>query len=278
MLSWSVGQCAGASFTGSTRLITAGIQQPDPVWMLLNARVLLGGPYNTGTGLMNDGLRSASLVPATEPYTAAGFPQAGEGGGEQVAPGVLAASGNNAVVDWVFVELRDASIAQHVFSTRCGLVQRDGDVVDSDGSSPLRISAVPGNYHVAIRHRNHLPVMTLNPVAFGTAPVSLNFTSAALATYGSNAQRADGGVFQLWPGDVTVNSQVKYTGSSNDRDPILVAVGSTTPNNTLSGQYSAKDVNLDGSVKYTGSNNDRDPVLVTVGSTTPNNVRSAQLP
>ena len=75
-----------------------------------------------------------------------------------------------------------------------------------------------------------------------------------------------------------MNSQVKYTGSSNDRDPILVAVGSTTPNNTLSGQYSAKDVNLDGSVKYTGSNNDRDPVLVTVGSTTPNNVRSAQLP
>jgi hypothetical protein len=37
-------------------------------------------------------------------------------------------------------------------------------------------------------------------------------------------------------------------------------------------------VNLDGSVKYTGSNNDRDPILVTVGSTTPNTVRPAQLP
>ena len=278
MLSWSVGQSTGASLVGSTRMITAGIQQPDPVWMLLNARVLLGGPYNTGTGLMNDGLRSASLIPASEPYTAAGFTQAGRGGGEQVAPAVLATTGNNAIVDWVFVELRDAALPLHIFSTRCGLVQRDGDVVDTDGGSPLRLSAVPGNYHVAIRHRNHLPVMTLDPVAFGTAPVALTFIDGSTATFGTEAQRLNGAVRHLWPGDITVNTQVKYTGIGNDRDPILVAVGSTTPNSTLTNQYNVRDVNLDGVVKYTGSNNDRDPILVTVGNTTPNSIRSAQLP
>jgi hypothetical protein len=218
------------------------------------------------------------LIPATEPYTAAGFTQAGKGGGEQVVPAVLTVSGANAIVDWILVELRSASVPQQVVSTRCGLVQRDGDVVDADGVSPLRLSAVPGNYHVAIRHRNHLPVMTLNPVAFGTSTVALNFTDGSTATFGTEAQRINGAVRHLWPGDVTVNNQVKYTGSSNDRDPLLVAVGSTTPNNTLTGQYNAKDVNLDGSVKYTGSNNDRDPILVTVGSTTPNTIRSAQLP
>ena len=124
--------------------------------------MLLGGPYSTLSALMNDGLRTASLIPTTEPYTAAAFVQHGKGGGEQVSPATLATTGNNAIVDWVFVELRSAAAPQQVVSTRCALVQRDGDVVDADGSSPVRLSAVPGNYHVAIRHRNHLPVMTLN--------------------------------------------------------------------------------------------------------------------
>ena len=35
---------------------------------------------------------------------------------------------------------------------------------------------------------------------------------------------------------------------------------------------------MNGQVKNTGSGNDRDPILVNVGSTTPNNVRVQQLP
>ena len=46
----------------------------------------------------------------------------------------------------------------------------------------------------------------------------------------------------------------------------------------VSNVYSTRDVNLNGQVKYTGSGNDRDPILVNVGSTTPNNVRVEQLP
>ncbi|HMZ47854.1 MAG TPA: hypothetical protein PLP28_02655, partial [Flavobacteriales bacterium] len=81
----------------------------------------------------------------------------------------------------------------------------------------------------------------------------------------------------LWAGDVNTDGIIKYTGGSNDRDPILVTVGSTAPNNTVTA-YSTRDVNLNGQVKYTGGSNDRDPVLVNVGSTTPNNTRVRQLP
>ena len=87
-----------------------------------------------------------------------------------------------------------------------------------------------------------------------------------------------GGVQVLWAGDVTFNGQVKYTGSGNDRDPILTTVGSTTPNNTLNNVYDRRDTNLDGVIKYTGSANDRDIILTNVGSTTPNNTRTQQLP
>jgi hypothetical protein len=81
----------------------------------------------------------------------------------------------------------------------------------------------------------------------------------------------------LWAGNANGDVDVKYTGSGNDRDLILTTVGSTTPNNTVSG-YLRTDVNMDGLAKYTGSANDRDPILLNVGSTTPNNVRTEQLP
>ena len=121
--------------------------------------------------------------------------------------------------------------------------------------------------------------MTAVTVALSALSVTVDFTAAATATYGTNARKTSGGEIPaqgLWAG-VTFNGQVKCTGSGNDRDPILVTVGSTTPNNTVS-IYSTRDVNLNGQVKYTGSANDRDPILVNVGSTTPNNVRTQQLP
>ena len=119
--------------------------------------------------------------------------------------------------------------------------------------------------------------MTASPVGLSTVPATVDFTSATTATYGSDARRSLGAVQVLWAGDATFNGKLKYTGTGNDRDPILTLVGGITPNGTVS-QYSNLDVNMNGQVKYTGSANDRDPILVNVGSTTPNNMRVEQLP
>jgi hypothetical protein len=50
-------------------------------------------------------------------------------GGETVAPGVLAVTGNNALVDRALVELRTAPTGPAVAVVH-GLLQRDGHVVD----------------------------------------------------------------------------------------------------------------------------------------------------
>ncbi|HRT54873.1 MAG TPA: hemagglutinin protein, partial [Flavobacteriales bacterium] len=194
--------------------------------------------------------------------------------------GVLAVTGSNAIVDWVIVELRSTATPTTVVASCAALVQRDGDVVALDGTSPVSIAVASGAYHVAIRHRNHLGVMTQNGVALSNTPSTVDFTSVATSTYGTNARKSMAGAFPaqaLWAGDVTFNGQVKYTGGGNDRDPVLTTVGSATPGNTVNA-YSTRDVNLNGQVKYTGSSNDRDPILLNVGSATPNNIRSAQLP
>jgi hypothetical protein len=193
----------------------------------------------------------------------------------------LATTGDNAIVDWILLELRDNANSSSIVATRAALVQRDGDIVDVDGVSAVTFNVAPGNYYVAVRHRNHLGCMTATAVSLSASPATVNYTTLATATYGTAARKTSGGAVSvqvLWAGDVTFNGQLKYTGSGNDRDPILVTVGRTTPNNVVSNTYSTRDVNMNGQVKYTGTGNDRDPILVNVGSTTPNNVRVQQLP
>lgn len=70
-------------------------------------------------------------------------------------------------------------------------------------------------------------------------------------------------------GNSVRDATLKYTGASNDRDPVLVTCGGPTPNNAVSG-CSLEDSTMDGTVKYTGTANDRDPILVNVGGATPN--------
>jgi hypothetical protein len=225
---------------------------------------------------MNATLRTVVGFPTTEPYSSAGFTIVG-GGGETINPSVLSTTGDNAVVDWILVELRDKNNSSTILRTKAALLQSDGDIVEVDGVSPLTFPLAPDNYFVAVRHRNHFGVMTGAAVALSGTALPLNFTTGALATYGTNAQKLVGGFLVDRAGNALRDGLIKYTGASNDRDPILVRVGSTSPNNTVQG-YFIEDVTLDGSVKYTGSANDRDPILVNVGSTTPNNTITEQLP
>ncbi len=244
----------------------------------LRVRAALDGALPSGT-IMTDGLRTANLIPTIEPYTALGYSYVGSPSNLSIPPSLLAVTGNDAIVDWVLVEVRNPVPPYAVVFSKPGLLQRDGDVIDIDGdlylSTPLSTTPTP-TYHVAIRHRNHLGAM--KPVSFTSAePAFVNFT-VATGTFGANATVLKGTLYCLWAGDATGNGQLRYTGSANDRDPILLAVGSTTPNNTLPNVYDRGDTNLDGVIKYTGTANDRDIILTNVGSTTPNNTRTQQLP
>jgi hypothetical protein len=276
-LSWTLGQPSSAIFTAGNTLATAGVQQPEGVLLSVHLEALLDGPYDAVTNLMHDSLRTRGLLPLAEPFTALGHPPVGLQSGAQLAPSALSATGPDAVVDWVFVELRGADDASRIDAARAAVVQRDGDVVDVDGVSPVRITALPGSYRIALLHRNHLPVLTQAPVLLGAGANALDLTLGSVPLHVPDAEVLRDGRFLLWQGDVNGDATVKYTGASNDRDPILVNVGSTTPNNTASG-YLRTDVNMDGTVMYTGARNDRDPILLTVGSTTPNNVRAQPLP
>ncbi|MBK9273340.1 MAG: hypothetical protein IPM49_02215 [Flavobacteriales bacterium] len=248
--------------------------------VLVSVRAMLEGPYSSTTGLMNDALRSLGTFPLVDPYPGLGYTHVGGGNDAAIDPAVLNITGNDAIVDWVLLELRDANTPATVVSSRSALVQRDGDVVEPDGVSPVRFPIATGNYHLAVRHRNHLGCMTAGPLALGPGSTTVDLTTLATPTFGTNARKASGGAVNLqllWAGDVTFNGQVKYAGGGNDRDPILVRIGGNVPTNTANG-YFPEDVNLNGQVKYAGSANDRDPILVNIGGSVPTAVRTQQLP
>ncbi len=239
----------------------------------VSVKAMLEGPYVSASSLMNDALRGLVTFPTAQPYGAAPW---NYGGAESVSPAVLAVSGTNAVVDWVLVELRSGGDNTVVLARAAGLIQRDGDVVATDGTSPLTFNLGPGAYYVVLRHRNHLGVMTSGPVSLSPAPTVVDLRQSATTTYGLNARKDVGGVQVLWMGDVTADGLIKYTGGGNDRDPILTRLGGA-PTLPLGGYY-AEDCTLDGVVKYTGTGNDRDPILLNIGGSVPTATRAAQLP
>jgi parallel beta-helix repeat protein len=261
------------NFSGSFFNLSLGASNevPQPQVCTLTANVWLQGPFNGFN--MNDGLRTAGIIPTADPYPTLGYSHIG-GGGATTSAQVLAVSGNNAIVDWVVIEIRNATTpSQRVYSTSA-LLQRDGDVVATDGVSAITIPLPPGQYHVAIKHRNHLGVMTASPVNLTTGS-QVSFISST--TWGIGGMETSGGIQKMWAGDVTFDGVIKYTGSGNDRDPILSRIGGVIPTNTAAG-YFQEDTNLSGTVKYTGSDNDRDLILLNIGGVVPTTIKTQQIP
>ena len=256
---------------------TPDYMDPDP-FVFVSLKAFLQGPFVQSAGMMHDSLRVKSLLPLTEPYSAL-QPIAGQypfvhmgGGGETVNPSVFAVTGNNAIVDWVFLELRSKSDPSYRLLTRSALIQRDGGIVDIDGVSPVVFKAKLDSYYVAVRHRNHLGVMTAEPIALTrekAAPATVDFTTTSASAYGTNAQKVLGNYRLIWGGNADGNKYIIYQGSGvaiPDRDYIFFEVFLDPANvnasfNHIAQGYKQGDTNMDGYVKYQGLGNDVDQLI-----------------
>lgn len=242
----------------------------------VQVKVLLQGAYDSGSGLMRADLAASSYLPLTEPYTGYGYGHEHTGGGESTTSAVLGATGNGAIVDWVVIELRQETAPYAVFATRSALLRRDGVIAEVDGTTDgIAFANMPtSTYRVAVRHRNHLGIMTA--AAYDLATTEVDFSDAGgPALFGTDAAYITGSARCLWMGDANMDGVVKYTGTANDRDAILLSLAGD-PIASLTGYY-REDVNIDGTVKYTGSGNDRDPILLVLGSV-PTTTKTEQLP
>jgi len=243
---------------------------------VLQAKVFLQGSYDVTTGMMHDSLRK--ILPLQEPYSASPYnrPAITCPNLETTTNAVLATTGANAIVDWIFLELRSSTNPAIIVATRRALLQRDGDVVSADdGISAVTFPNVPaGSYYVSIKHRNHLGVMASQPMLFSNcSAVACDFTTTTLWSNVSIATlpaKVMNGVSVLWCSDANTNKNTKYNGLDNDKDKVLSAVGGSSTINTTVYGYRQEDLNMDGKIRFNGTDNDRNLILSTIGVSTPN--------
>lgn len=121
------------------------IQMLAETQALLSVRVLLEGPYTAGT--MQTGLRDAGILPMDSPYDASHA---------EVIP--------DQVVDWIWLELRSNADGSGENYGKSVFLRNDGTVLDTDGAETVAINAPEGYYYISVTHRNHLAVMSPDPV------------------------------------------------------------------------------------------------------------------
>ncbi len=222
----------------------ACLQVTQSVNPIVQVKVFLQN-VDTLTNTMDDYVKTLSNFPLIDPYASAPFTthytHVNNGGTAITTPIALAATGNDAIVDWVFLELRTGtSGTTSVVSTRAALLQKDGDVVDIDGISPVKfIGASSGNYYVAVRHRNNLGFRTSATFTLTGTPTVLNFTNNSVSTYGATPLYAvSSSIYAMVSGDS--NSD----GSIDAFDTILWEI----QNGLFDDYTNSADYNMDGSV------------------------------
>lgn len=183
-------------------------------------------------------------------------------------PILLSVTGDDAIVDWLLLEIRDPATEQ-VLEYATVALQRDGDIMSEDGQDLINFpTLVEGDYLVSIRHRNHLALMTDQPMHLSIIdPIMVDFTDPNLPVRGGAVGgRINNGVRMLWGGDFNEDNKVIYQGPNNDVF-YLFSRALSDPENTdilanyIVNSYDVHDFNLDGKVIYQGPNNDRASLL-----------------
>ena len=168
----------------------------------------------------------ADLLPTLSPY--------GDGATTTFSNG----EPNNTIVDWVLVELRDATDSSIIVASQSALVQRDGDVVSTTGT-PLSFSLPQGDYFVAIKHRNHLGIISATTVTLSSTGTFLDFSSDSTLANGDSLALTNigNGVFAMYAGDATGDGNILNT-------DIINAISNSGGINV----YNSADTNMDGNI------------------------------
>ncbi|MDF1698077.1 MAG: Ig-like domain-containing protein [Saprospiraceae bacterium] len=150
-------------------------------------------------------------------------------------------NGEDAVVDWISIELRDKNDYGEIVASRSGLVQRDGDVMDLNEELGLRFKGLEiDDYYVVVRHRNHLGAMTSTAKTpyeyaslidftvaetgffdFGTTKNDIDYTGWSQANLFGPTSSNKSGYKALWAGDFDGNGRVKYVNPLDDLNTLL---------------------------------------------------------
>ncbi len=175
----------------------------------LNVNVFIEGPYNGST--LNTDLNLSALIPFNQPFSSAPWNYSGTESVSLIP--------NVDVVDWILVEVRDALDANSansgtIVERHAGFLLNDGRIVDLDGISNLIFrEPVSQNLFVVVYSRNHLAVMSANPLMGTDGIFSYDFTMGIDQAYGGSLAQKElaPGVYGMIGGDGNADGVIDNT-------------------------------------------------------------------
>lgn len=193
--------------------------------VLLRTRILLQGAFDQASGQMGTTLRDRQAIPFSSPY-----PQAPQT--EQTLP--------DQMTDWILMQLSATPESQPIAS-KSALLLKDGRVCQNGTADVICFRDIPvGKYYLTIRHRNHLPIMSAQPLDLQKKSIcEIDFTTSPDLTYGAEALTAVSiDRWALWAGDVDQDGKI---GPGDFQEWYSAAKRNATG-------YEKSDLNLDGHV------------------------------
>lgn len=203
--------------------------------------LFLEGAFNNGEMITQ--LNSSGLVPLSQPYSEQPWNYQGL---EEVnlIP-------ENAV-DWILIDLRqsagsaETATSDKSIGKRACFLMQDGSVKDLDGVQNLDFVFVSGdNIYFVVYHRNHLPIITANPVDVFNGIGFYNFSTGESQVLGGNTcyKELSSGIWGMMGGDGDSTGQIEISDLTNTWLTIAGEFGYLQGDFFMDGQVNNKDKN-----------------------------------
>ncbi len=169
-----------------------------PLGVTASLKILLSGPHNITTSLLNTDLNSFGILDVdalVSPYATCDP--------ASVSAGFFAA--NPSIVDWVCVRLMSGTAPSLTEMTNSvGFINEFGEIVNLSGSGTLFFTATRDDLYAIIEHRNHLRVMTHLPLDFNSTLAAWDARANPAIVYTSGGAALNdlgAGQWGMWGGD-----------------------------------------------------------------------------
>jgi hypothetical protein len=178
----------------------------------LQLKVLLQGPFNGSE--MSTLLNLAGLLPLEQPFDTHPWYYQGD---ESVA-----AIPDGDIVDWIMVELRDAATVEQatentVVGRQAAFLSHNGWITDLDGSTGLSFEVtIQQQLFVVIRHRNHIGIISAEPLTLNNGVYTFNFTLSQNQAFNGSQQQLSSGVWGMIAADCDASGTI----DEEDKSPL----------------------------------------------------------